>query len=74
MEVVRSFGFYPSDNASFKRAAGVCALRTSRVWGFYMSRIHTGRDTVLEEENLELLRDGALAYLRGLEAAERHQA
>lgn len=66
VEVVRSFGFYPSDNVSFKRAAGVCALRKSRVWGFYMSRIHTGRDTVLEEENIELLRDGALAYVRGL--------
>lgn len=62
VEIVRSFGFYPSDNGSFKRAAGVCALRKSRVWGFYMSRIHTGRDTVLEEENIELLRDGALAY------------
>jgi len=66
VEMVRSFGFYPSDNASFKRAAGVCALRKSRVWGFYMSRIHTGRDTVLEEENIQLLRDGALAYAAAL--------
>lgn len=66
VEVVRSFGFYPSDNVCFKRSAGVCALRKSRVWGFYMSRIHTGRDTVLEQENIALLRDGALSYARAL--------
>jgi len=62
VEMVRSFGFYPSDNASFKYAAGVCALRKSRIWGLYMSRIHTSRDTALEEDNIALLRDGALAY------------
>ncbi len=66
VEVVRSFGFYPSDNMSFKRSAGVCALRKSRVWGFYMGRIHTSRDTVLEQENIALLRDGALSYARAL--------
>lgn len=59
-EVVRSFGFYPSDNASFKRGVGVCALKHKRIVGYYMDRIHTSRDTVLEEENIALLRDGAL--------------
>ena len=60
VEVVKGFGFYPSDNASFKLAAGVCALRHSKVFGWYMSRIHTAKDTVLEEENITLLRDGCL--------------
>ena len=60
IEVVRGFGFYPSDNRAFQRGAGVCALRKQRLAGYYMSRIHTGRDTVLEEENILLLRDGAL--------------
>ena len=59
-EVVRSFGFYPSDNASFKRGVGVCALKHKRFIGYYMDRIHTNKDTVLEEENIALLRDGAL--------------
>ena len=59
-EVVRGPGFYPSDNKAFRRGVGVCALRRKRVIGYYMSRIHTNRDTVLEEENIELLRDGAL--------------
>ena len=59
-EVVRGFGFYPSDNASFKRGVGVCALKHKRFIGYYMDRIHTNKDTVFEEENIELLRDGAL--------------
>lgn len=59
-EVVRSFGFYPSDNASFKRGVGVCALKHKRFIGYYMDRIHTNKDTVFEEENIALLRDGAL--------------
>lgn len=60
VELVRGFGFYPSDNASFRKGVGVCALRHKPVIGYYMSRIHTGRDTVLEEENIALLRDGCL--------------
>ena len=60
VEIVRGFGFYPSDNAAFKLGAGVCALRRSNVFGWYMSRIHTAKDTVMEEENIELLRDGCL--------------
>ena len=60
VEVVRGFGFYPSDNMSFKKAAGVCSLRQSPVFGHYMNRIHTRRDVVFEEANIELLRDGCL--------------
>lgn len=60
VQVVRSFGFYPSDNANFKRGAGVCALKHKPVVGYYMDRIHTKNDTVLEEENIRILRDGAL--------------
>ncbi len=66
VQVVRGFGFYPSDNASFKRGAGVCALKHKRVVGYYMDRIHTSKDTVLDEDNLTLLRDGALRYLAKL--------
>ena len=68
VEIVRGFGFYPSDNAAFKLGAGVCALRRSPVFGWYMSRIHTAKDTVLEEENIELLRDGCLRLAGGAAA------
>ncbi len=66
VEVVRGFGFYPSDNASFRRAAGVCALKQSGTFGWYMDRIHTAKDTVMQEENIELLRDGCLRLAAGL--------
>ena len=66
-EVVRGFGFYPSDNASFKRGVGVCALKQNKIVGYYMNRIHTARDTVFEEENIELLRDGALRLAKKIQ-------
>ena len=60
VEVVRGFGLYPSDQARFRRGVGVAALKKAPVIGYYMDRIHTRRDTVLEEENVQLLRDGVL--------------
>ena len=66
VQVVRGFGFYPSDNASFKKGAGVCALKHKKGIGYYMDRIHTSRDTVLDVGNILLLRDGALRYIAAL--------
>ena len=66
VQVVRGFSLYPSDNANFKRGVGVCALKHKRVVGYYMDRIHTSRDTVLDQGNIALLRDGALRYIAGL--------
>lgn len=65
-EVVRGFGFYPSDNKAFKRGVGVCALKKKKLAGYYMDRIHTNRDTVLEEENVRILRDGAVRLAKVL--------
>ena len=61
VEAVRTFGFYPSDQKHFKRGVGVCALKKKPFVGYYMDRIHTRKDTVLDEKNLELLRAGAIA-------------
>jgi len=66
-EVVRGFGFYPSDNKAFRKGVGVCALNHKKIIGYYMDRIHTNKDTVLEEENIELLRDGALRLARNID-------
>ena len=60
VQVVRGFGFYPSDNGNFKRGCGVCALKHKKVIGYYMDRIHTAKDTIFDEANIELLRDGAI--------------
>ena len=66
VEVVRSFGFYPSDQKKFDRGVGACALKKKPVFGYYMDRIHTKKDTVLMEENIHLLRDGALRLVYSL--------
>lgn len=67
VQVVRGFSLYPSDNANFKKGAGVCALKHKKVVGYYMDRIHTSKDTVLDEANIALLRDGALRYIAALD-------
>lgn len=51
--------FYPSDQANFPVSVGVAALRKKPLLGLYMSRIHTTKDTVLQEENLVYLAEGA---------------
>ena len=60
VEIVRGFGLYPSDQARFRRGVGIAALKKAPVIGYYMDRIHTRRDTVLEEENVALLCRGAV--------------
>lgn len=41
---------YPSDQMVFPKGAALCALRGGRI--LYLSRIHTPKDTVFEDENL----------------------
>ena len=67
VQVVRGFSMYPSDNANFKKGAGVCALKHKPIIGYYMDRIHTSKDTFLDEANIELLREGALRYIAALD-------
>jgi len=52
--------FYPSDQVQFPCGVGVAALRSTQKGLLYMNRIHTKRDTVYCEENIEFLKDGAL--------------
>lgn len=52
----KGFAVYPSDQANFPYGVGICALRRSKWAGLYLSRIHTGRDTVLEKTNVNILR------------------
>ena len=51
----KGFAIYPSDQANFPYGVGICALKESK-FGLYLSRIHTSRDTVLEETNVNILR------------------
>lgn len=52
--------FYPSDQNSFKRAVGVATFNRGLFGILYTSRIHTGKDTVLEKRNVDYLADGAV--------------
>ena len=44
---------YPSDQMLFPRGTAAAALKGKKV--LYLDRIHTARDTVLEEKNIECL-------------------
>ncbi len=53
--------FYPSDNAVFQGGIGVCALKKSKRFGvLYMDRIHTKKDVIYREENIDFLTNGAV--------------
>lgn len=56
--------FYPSDQRHFKKSIGVAAFR--HAWfGYYLGRIHTRRDTVLDVKNLEAIIEGLKNYVKG---------
>jgi hypothetical protein len=52
----KGFAYYPSDQGNFPLGVGICALRRNKWIGLYMNRIHTSRDTILEETNVNILR------------------
>lgn len=52
--------FYPSDQMAFARGTAFAALRGRRV--LYLSRIHTAKDTVFDEDNLRCLMDVLHGY------------
>lgn len=64
--VVREKGFrvYPSDQTNFPYAVGICALRSSK-FGLYLGRIHTPKDTVMDETNINILRAALISYVCG---------
>jgi hypothetical protein len=70
----KGFGFYPSDQAAFRRGVGVCALKKSKLFGWYMDRIHTKKDTVLDEENIAMLRAGTVRLLQTMKNKDETHA
>ena len=57
--------YYPSDQKSFKKNIGVASFKKSKL-GLYMDRIHTPRDTVMDERNIEVLVDGTIKFLNAI--------
>lgn len=64
VEIVTKGVFYPSDQANFPCGVGVAALKTSKTLRLlYMNRIHTKRDVIYEEDNIEFFKNGALRLI-----------
>ena len=58
----KGFSVYPSDQANFPYGVGICALNKGR-FGLYLDKIHTDKDTVLEETNVNILRAALTTYI-----------
>lgn len=58
--------YYPSDQAGFPVAIAVAALKHKKPFGYYMDRIHTKRDTVFEERNIEYLAERTVLLVNQL--------
>ncbi len=59
----KGFYTYPSDQNNFPYAAAIAAFRRKKGIGLYCSRIHTGRDTVLETTNVNILRAALVSLI-----------
>ena len=59
----KGFAYYPSDQKHFPYGVGIAALRRSSWAGLYCSRIHTRKDTVLEETNVNILRAALVSLI-----------
>lgn len=53
---------YPSDQKNFSYGVGICALRKKKKI-LYMSRIHTKKDTLLDETNVNILRAALTTFI-----------
>ena len=53
----KGFAYYPSDQKNFPYGVGIAAFRRSKWAGLYCDKIHTKKDTILEEDNVSFLRD-----------------
>lgn len=58
----KGFSIYPSDQGHFPYGVGICALNRGKA-GLYLSRIHTPRDTVLDETNVNILRAAIITLI-----------
>ena len=58
--------YYPSDQMGFKETVAVAALKHKPIIGYYMDRIHTKKDTQFDKENIKLLCEGVLRFVKKL--------
>ena len=56
--------YYPSDQIGFPCSIAVAALKKKRFIEYYMDRIHTSRDTILDTENIQLICQSIHKFLK----------
>ena len=63
--LAKTSAFYPSDQASFSKnkTIAVASLKYNRIFGYYMDRIHTGRDVIFDEGNIEMIKKALVSYI-----------
>jgi len=61
----KGFRYYPSDQRNFPYGVGIAAFRRSKWAGLYCDKIHTAKDTVLDERNVNLLRAALTTCITG---------
>lgn len=54
---------YTSDQIIFKNSVGVFAAKKSRIFGYYLSRIHSKWDTKFDSKNIELLSKAIIEFI-----------
>lgn len=59
------FSFYPSDQTNFPLGVGIAAFNRNKILGLYCDKIHTNRDTVLEQTNVNILRAALTTLISG---------
>ena len=58
--------YYPSDQLGFKQGVAIAALKKKPLFGYYMDRIHTAKDTEFDRRNIRLLCDCILRLVKSM--------
>ena len=61
----KGFCIYPSDQRNFPVGIGIAAFHKGKLVGYYCNKIHTKKDTILEETNVNLLRAALTTLICG---------
>jgi len=55
--------FYPSDQVGFPMSVAVSSMKHKRLFGLYMDRIHTNRDTIFDRDNIKWIVESVRSFL-----------
>lgn len=61
----KGYCYYPSDQTNFPNGVAIAAFHKKKGIGYYYGRIHTIRDTMLDETNVNLLRAAITTVITG---------